>query len=139
MKNLIRLFVSLVVPAFMLAGVAANPAIAQDKAKDAKAAPAAKGMAKLTVLVENDKARVFEVQFKPGDENKAVPSSSFRVVRALKGGSLMRTYTDGKTQNVQWKTGEVRFVEAEKTAYTAKNIGKSDVHLYVVVLKEPKK
>jgi hypothetical protein len=29
----------------------------------------------------------------------------------------------------------VRFVEAEKTAYTTKNIGKSDIYLYVVVLK----
>jgi len=29
----------------------------------------------------------------------------------------------------------VRFLEAEKVAYTAKNVGRSDVHLYVVVLK----
>jgi len=142
MKPLIRLFVSLLVPAFVMAGITASPAIAQDKMKDAKAAPAAKagkGMAKLTVLAENDKARVFEVQYKPGEENKAVPSSSFRVVRALKGGTLLRTFADGKTQKVEWKTGEVRFVEPDKTAYTAKNVGKTNVHLYVVVLKEPKK
>jgi len=135
MNHLIRLFVSFLVPAFMLVGLAANPAIAQDKAK---AAPAAKGMAKLTVLAENDKARVFEVTFKPGDENKAVPSSSFRVVRALKGGTLMRTYADGKTQNVEWKVGEARINEPDKVPYTVKNIGKTDVMLYVVVLKQPK-
>lgn len=129
-----HLLMTVVIPAFMLGGLIASPAIAQDKAK---AAPA-KGAAKVTVLTENDKVRVFEVEFKPGDENKAVPSSSSRVVRALKGGSLMRTYTDGKTQNVEWKTGEVRFVEAEKTGFTTKNIGKSDIHLYVVVLKQPK-
>ena len=116
----------------MVAGLAVQPAVAQDKAK------AEKGMAKLTVLAENDKARVFEVQYKPGEENKAVPSSSLRVVRALKGGTLMRTYADGKTQNVEWKTGEARFVEPDKTAYTTKNTGKSDIHLYVVVLKQPK-
>jgi hypothetical protein len=139
MNRSISLFASLAVPVFMLAGLAANPAMAQDKAKDAKAAPAAKGMAKLTVLAENDKARVFEVQYKPGEENKAVPSSSHRVVRALKGGTLLRTFADGKTQNVEWKTGEVRFIEPDKTAYTAKNVGKTDVHLYVVVLKEAKK
>jgi hypothetical protein len=131
MKRLIRLFMSVLVPAFALVAVAASPAIAQDKAKA--------GAAKITVLTENDKVRVFEAQFKPGDENKAVPSSLSRVVRALKGGTLMRTYADGKTQNVEWKTGEVRFVEAEKTAYTTKNVGKSDIHLYIVVLKEPKK
>ena len=138
MKKSARLLLSLLVPAFMLAGFAASPALAQDKAKDAKAAPAAKaekGAPKITVLVENDKVRVFEVLFKPGDENKAVPSANNRVVRALKGGTLMRTYADGKTQKVEWKTGEARFTEAEKTAYTAKNIGKSEVHLYIVVLK----
>jgi len=131
MKRLMGLFICAMVPAFMLVGVAASPAMAQDKAKS--------GAAKVTVLTENDKVRVFEAQFKPGDENKAVPSSFSRVVRAIKGGTLMRTYADGKTQNVEWKTGEVRFVEAEKISYTAKNVGKSDVHLYVVVLKEPKK
>ena len=143
MKQLIRLFVSLLVPALMLAFATATPAakheMAKDKAKDAKAAPAAKGMAKMTVLAENDKARVFEVQYKPGEENKAVPSSSFRVIRALKGGTIQRTYADGKTEKVEWKTGEVRFVEPDKTAFTGKNVGKTDVHLYVVVLKEPKK
>ncbi len=138
MKRSARLLLSLLVPAFMLAGFAASPAMAQDKAKATKAAPAAKaekGKAALKVLLENDKVRVFEVQFKPGDVNKAVPSASSRVVRALKGGTLMRTYADGKTQKVEWKTGEARFVEAEKMAYTTKNIGKSDIHLYVVVLK----
>ena len=139
MKHLIRLFVSFLVPALVLAFATATPAMKHEMAQGkAKAAPAAKGMATLKVLSENDKVRVIEVQFKPGDENKAVPSALSRVVRALKGGSLMRTYADGKTQNVQWKTGEVRFVEAEKTAYTVKNVGKSDVHLYVVVLKQPK-
>ena len=126
-----RLLTTVVVPAFLVAGLMASPALAQDKAKA--------GAARITVLADNDKVRVFEAQFKPGDENKAVPSASSRVVRALKGGTLMRTYADGKTQNVEWKTGEVRFIEPDKTAYTAKNIGKSDVHLYVVVLKEPKK
>lgn len=126
-----RLLTTVVIPAFMLGALIASPAIAQDKAK---AAPAT-GMAKVTVLTENDKVRVFEVEFKPGDENKAVPSASSRVVRALKGGTLMRTYADGKTQNVEWKTGQVRFNEAEKTAYSTKNVGKSDILLYVVVLK----
>ena len=131
MKRLIRLFVSMLVPALILAFATATPAMKhEDKAKA--------GAANLTVLAENDKLLVFEVQYKPGEENKAVPSSSFRVVRALKGGTLMRTYADGKTQNVEWKTGEVRIVEPDKTAYSAKNIGKSDVHLYVVVLKQPK-
>ena len=131
MKRLIRLFVSMLVPALILAFATATPAMKhEDKAKA--------GAAKLTVLAESDKVRVFEVQYKPGDENKAVPSSATRVGRAIKGRTLMRTYADGKTQNVEWKTGEVRIVEPDKTSYTANNTGKSDVHLYVVVLKQPK-
>ena len=85
--------------------------------------------------MENDKVRVYEVLFKPGDENKAVPSANSRVIRAFKGGTLQRTYADGKTEKVEYKNGEVKFVEAVKTPYTAKNVGKSDVHLYVVLLK----
>src|SRR5947207_2552250 len=134
-----RLFVSMLVPAFIVAGFVAQPAMAQDKAKDAKAAKAEKGKAVVKVLAENEKMTVTETTFKPGDENPSVPSSFFRVVRALKGGTLMRTYDDGKTQNVEWKTGEVRFVEPEKVAYKTKNTGKTEIMLYVVVLKEPKK
>ena len=136
---MICLFVSLVVPAFML--VAAGPAVAQDKMKDAKAAPMAKaekGMATRKVLMDNDKVQVFEVQYKPGDDNKSIPSSSYRVLRALKGGTLKRTYADGKTQDVEYKTGEVRFNEPDKTAFTSKNVGKTDIELYIVVLKQAK-
>ena len=143
MKRLIRLFVSLLVPALMLAFAAATPAMKhEDKAKDAKAAPAAKaekGQATQTVLLDNDKVRVNEVRYQVGDENKSIPSASYRVVRAIKGGTLTRTYADGKTQNVEWKTGEVRMVEPDKTPYTAKNTGKTEIQLYVVILKEPKK
>jgi hypothetical protein len=138
MEKSARYFTGLLVVAFLLAGAIVNPAVGQDKAKDTKALPSAKaekGAPKLTVLMDNAKVRVFEVQYKPGEENKAVPSASSRVVRALKGGTLMRNYADGKTEKVEWKTGQVRFLEAEKTAYTAKNVGKSDIHLYVVVLK----
>lgn len=132
MKHLIRLFVSLLVPAFMLAAVAASPAMAQDKAK------AEKGRATPKVLLENDKVRVFEVTFKPGAENVSVPSSSYRVVRALKGGTIQRIYADGKTEKVDWKTGQVRMNEPSAQKYTAKNIGKNDIVLYVVVLKQAK-
>jgi hypothetical protein len=138
MKKSARFLMGLLVPAFMLAGVAANPALAQDKAKDAKAAPAAKaekGKAAQKVLLENNKVRVQEVMYKPGDENTSVASSSSRVVRALKGGTLMRTYADGKTEKSEWKTGEVKFIESSKVAYRAKNVGKTDVQLYVVILK----
>ena len=134
MKTSASCFTGLLLAAFLSAGVA----IAQDKGKDMKAAPAAKaekGAAKMTVVMENDKVRVYETQFKPGDVNKAVPSASNRVIRALKGGTITRTYADGKTEKVEYKTGEAKFVEGTKVAYTAKNTGKTEIHLYIVQLK----
>jgi len=138
MKISARFLMAVVVPAFMFAAVAAQPATAQEKAKEAKAAKAEKGKATQKVLLENDKVRVLEITFKPGGENVSVPTSSFRVVRALKGGTLMRNYADGKTEKIEWKTGEVRMNEPSGQ-YTAKNVGKTEIVLYVVILKEPKK
>jgi hypothetical protein len=130
MKQLARFFTGLLVAAFVGAGVTANPAMAQGKA-----AKAEKGKATMTVLAENDKARAFEVRYKPGDQNTAVPTSSYRVVRASKNGTLLRTYADGKTEKVQWKAGEARIIAPDLGQYTTKNVGKSELVLYVVVLK----
>ena len=116
---------SLAVLAFALSG----SAIAQDK-KTEKGA----GKATMKVLAENPKTRAYEVTFAPGAENTSVPSSSVRVVRALKGGTLQRTYADGKKENVVYKNGEVRINDVSP-AFTARNIGKSEIRLYIVQLK----
>jgi hypothetical protein len=115
--------------AFVFSGFTID-ALAQDKKAD-KGAP----KATIKVLQENDKVRAFETTFAPGAENTAVPSSATRVVRALSGGTLERTYADGKKEKVQYKTGEVRINNPSATAYTAKNIGKTEVKLYVVQVK----
>jgi type V secretory pathway adhesin AidA len=92
------------------------------------------GKATMKVVAENAKTRAYEVTFAPGAENASVPSSSVRVVRALAGGTLQRTYSDGKKENVVYKTGEVRINEASP-AFTTKNIGKKPIRLYIVQLK----
>ncbi|GAC1521226.1 MAG: hypothetical protein NVS3B11_21030 [Collimonas sp.] len=103
-----------------------NQAMAQDKA-------AAMPKEELKVLQENDKVRVTEQRLQPGaqSESRARP---YRVVRALKGGTLQRIYPDGKKETVQWKTGEVRVLEPTE-AYIVKNIGKTETVLYVVNIK----
>ena len=137
MKMSARFLSGLAIGAALLTGMFEAPATAQDKGKETKAAPAKaeQGMAKMTILLENDKVKVFDVRYKPGDENKAVSSSAYRVIRTLEGGTITRTYADGKTEKVESKTGDVRFLEPTKTAYTAKNTGKSDIHFYIVQLK----
>jgi len=140
MNRLIRLFVSVVVPAFMLAGISASPAMAQDKAKDAKAAPAAKaekGKAVQKVLHEDDKVRVTETAFKPGDVGPNVVRG-FRVARLLKGGTLLRTWADGKTDKRELKTGQVLVAGPDTQAYFHKNIGETDVVFYTVNIKAAK-
>jgi hypothetical protein len=74
------------------------------------------------------------VTYKPGAENKAIANSSTRVVRALAGGTLERTFADGKKEKVTYNTGQVRINQASP-AYTTKNIGKSEIRLYVVQVK----
>jgi hypothetical protein len=137
MNTSTRLFSALAVGAFLSLGLIAVPATAQDKAKATKAAPAKaeKGAAKITPLLENDKVKVYESLYRPGDENKAVATTAYRILRVLKGGTITRTYADGKIEKVAFKTGEVKFLEPFKTAYVSKNEGKSDIQFYVVQLK----
>jgi hypothetical protein len=141
MKKSIRLLMGLLVPALMLAGVAVNPVLAQDKAKDAKAAPAAKaekGNQVLKVLLDNDRVRVTETTLNPGDVG---PSSvrGYRVTRSLTGGTIERTWADGKKETITWKPGEVKASPAETMAFANKNVGKAPFVFYTVNLKDAKK
>jgi len=45
-----------------------------------------------------------------------------------------RRYADGKKETVAWKAGMVQVVPPSG-AYTTKNIGKTEIRLYVVQLK----
>ena len=137
MSKSARFFVGLLAVAFMVVGVTASPAMAQDKAKERKAAKAEPARVPTRMLFDNDKVRVQEVTFRPGDQGPNIPRP-FRIIRVLKGGTLQRIYPDGKTEKVMYKTGEVKVFEADKP-FVIKNAGKSDIVLYVVALKEPKK
>ena len=131
------LFTIALASAFVLGS---TPTTAQDKAKDAKAAPAAKaekGKSIAKVHLDNDKVRVIERTYRPGDTNDEVPSSSYRVNHTLKGGTLERTYADGRKEKIELKAGMVRYLEPSKgsAGYTVKNIGNTDVVSFVVILK----
>jgi len=107
--------------------VAGTQVLAQDKGP---AAP----KARVKVMAENARLRAYELSFAPGAENAPVPASSTRVVRVLAGGTLERTYPDGKKETVNYKTGEVRINQTSLPVST-KNIGSKPVRLYVVQLK----
>jgi hypothetical protein len=135
MKNFFRTFL---VPAIALAVAIAIPAVAQDKAK-APMAKAEKGKATIKVLIDNDRVRVYETTYKPGDVNTEVPSAYHRINRTLQNGTIERTYADGKKEKLELKAGTVRFLEPAKPGaptYTVQNIGKGDYVSYVVLLKK---
>jgi len=129
MRKFARIVLGLLVPAFIVAGVVAMPAVAQDKAGP-KMEKAKAGEVVIKEIAQNDKLRVYEATFKPGDTG-ANAKRPLRAVYAISGGTLERTYEDGKKENIVWKTRESRIISEERP-YSLKNTGKTVVHLLVV-------
>ena len=85
----------------------------------------------MKVVLENDRVRVLDVQFKP-KEKAAMHTHPDHVVYVLKGGKLKIT-TSGKTDVLDLKTGQAIFFQA--LSHEVENTGKTDVQLFVVELK----
>jgi quercetin dioxygenase-like cupin family protein len=83
---------------------------------------------------ENERVRVTEVTFQPGQEI-AVHSHPDHVAYLLSGGKLSVT-TNGKTEDIEVKTGDVVWFDA--VTHAATNVGNTEVRILVVELKEPK-
>jgi hypothetical protein len=117
----------LLVPALFLAGVISQPAVAQEKKAEKAPVRAQK------ILVENDRVRVSESVFKPGEVNPMSPRG-YRVTRVLKGSTtVVRTHYDGRTEKIEWKEGGVYVSPADNAS--TKNVGKFEAVIYTVVLK----
>jgi hypothetical protein len=124
MAKSVRFLAALLAFAFVLIGMPASPAMAQEK-----------GKATVKVLLDNDKVRVTENHYRPGDVGEE-DRSQYRVNRTLQGGTLERIYPDGKKEKLELKTGQVRFLEPSKGGnYKVMNVGKTTVINYVVRLK----
>ena len=128
MRRLAAILAGLLVPAFLLAGAIVHPALAQGQAK-AKAPPEPV----VKVLAENDRVRVQESTYKPGT-GQPIRERPLAVIRVLKGGTMLRTFPDGKTETEQFKDGQTRI--REPATYGNKNIGKTTVRFYIVQLKK---
>jgi len=126
MNNAIRIVTSTLLSAVIFTALAAVPAMAQDKAKPAKAAPAAVAP---KVILENDKVRIIETRYKPG-AGGPMQERLGRATYSVKGGTFERTYADGRKEKIVTKTGEWRWLE--KASYSFQNIGKSDIVLNTV-------
>lgn len=104
--------------------------IAQDKT-----AASGKGQARITEIVSDDKLRAYLITYKPGDVRPPESERGHRVVRALKGGTLERTYADGKKEQRSYQLGQTRIATPSAVPYSTKNVGKTEIQLYSVELK----
>jgi mannose-6-phosphate isomerase-like protein (cupin superfamily) len=127
MNKLARLCVSVSVATLVPTVLLSLPATAQDKKAPIRAQK---------VLLDNDRMRATESMFKPGEVNPTEPRGH-RVTRVLKGSTTIeRTHSNGKTEKIEWKEGGVYYSPADNAS--AKNIGKGEVTIYTVTMKEKK-
>ena len=86
---------------------------------------------------DDGNVRVQEVRFQPGDVGKTIARPP-RVIRVLQGGTIRRTYPDGRFDDVQYKTGETRIYGADPV-FGIRNVGKTEIVFFVVAIRHPQK
>ena len=91
-----------------------------------------KGQSVTKVLLENEKYRVVQTRSKPGQKNE-MKARSDRVIYSFNAGKSRIHYPDGKTEDVEFKAGEVRFRKADKSQ--SENIGKTETRNLVITAK----
>lgn len=106
--------------------VAAKLALAQD--------PLEVGPDVYKKVFENERVRVLEAQFKMGGKI-AMHSHPDHFAYVLSPGKMRLSHPDGTSKEVELKTGDVMWLNAE--THAGENIGDTEVHLLVVELKEP--
>jgi quercetin dioxygenase-like cupin family protein len=83
------------------------------------------------VLLENDKTRVLDVQFKAG-EKIPMHSHSAYILYSFSDGKVKTTLGDGKVLDTEFKTGEARW--SDKVTHA--NEALTDVHVLVIEIKD---
>ena len=110
---------------FALLALTVNASFAADKGFDQN------------IVIDNARVRVTVVTWQPGAESPRVARELDRVVHAVKGGSIVRNYEDGRQVKYTYKTGDIVYADSpdDKLPYSIKNIGKSKLVLQVTFLK----
>jgi hypothetical protein len=84
--------------------------------------------------LENEHVRVLEALSNPGDK-ELMHSHPGNVVYVIEGGKLRITTPDGKSTDVQFKTGDTLW--REPVTHAAENIGTTPFHVIIVEIKKP--
>jgi quercetin dioxygenase-like cupin family protein len=85
------------------------------------------------LVMDNDRVRVFDVRFKPGQKT-VMHGHPDHVVYVLADYTLNLMLPDGNSQEVPLKTGQAFWMSAGPHA--AQNIGKTEGHALVIELKD---
>ena len=96
---------------------------AQDKAQPGS------GYTRVT-LAESSGFEVYTTSFPPG-AHSPMSKRPVRVIYVLAGGTLERTYADGRKVDITYKTGETKIINDE-VAYELRNMSNSTVRLYCI-------
>jgi quercetin dioxygenase-like cupin family protein len=86
------------------------------------------------VRLENDRVRVLDFISDPGDREGWHSHPAF-VVYVVTGGTLRINTPDGKSNDVEFKIGDIRY--REPVTHTTENIGKTQLHAIIVELEAP--
>jgi beta-alanine degradation protein BauB len=138
-------FALMAVVAILMFAFTSKAVMAQEKAKaeKEKTAPAQEGKNEwpkpgpnAKVLLENEKVRVTENTYKPGEKN-AMQKRGPSVVYVLEGGPTKIYYPDGKTEKGERKKGVATYTPAGDTKST-ENVGKTNQRFIVINLSKMK-
>ena len=89
-----------------------------------------------TILMENDRVRVFDVRFKPGQKT-VMHGHPDHVAYDLTAFTLNLKFPDGNSQDIPLNAGQVLWIGAGP--HTAQNIGTTEGSVLVIELKSPQK
>jgi beta-alanine degradation protein BauB len=84
------------------------------------------------LVMENERVRVFDVRFKPG-QKALMHGHPDHVVYVLADGTLKLSFPDGKSQDVSIKAGQSLWMGAGP--HETVNIGNTEAHNLVIELK----
>lgn len=84
--------------------------------------------------LDNERVRTFVVSMKPGEE-VALHGHPDHLIYVIAGGKVRFTDKDGKSMEMELKTGETHFLPAG--SHAAKNLSRKTIQGYMVELKEP--
>jgi len=86
------------------------------------------------VKLDNSRVRVIEAVLQPGDKEQMHSHPAY-VTYVIEGAKIRNHLADGKTAEVELKTGDVLF--REPLTHWSENIGTTTLHVLLVELKNP--